>query len=367
MAVSDTIQLLEPFIEADEGPAGLSSLFKVPVGGIHNKTKVEFHVMRTSRKIALPVRDPSVGYRKNSLKSFTIKEIVPTVYKEALTIGADEVMQGRTIGKTIYENPAIMEQIRTKVAPTVMELQQMIKLAIELYGSQVLLSATVSLSDENGVVFTEDFGPRTTHFPNASVAWTTTGSAVPFTDMADHYDVISTNGKKRVMRSIMNSKCFDDMKNTDQFKAGASSSYSGEIYRLDDSRDPIHPRLPADFIFKGVLKVRGHETDLYTYDGYYDDPSTGAATKYVPDNKMISEAGPRLDATFGKLNKFGINQEAARLVQGGRMADPNKLADLSYNMWFSEDYEVFNFGVGTRVALGPITIDRFGTLTTKGF
>lgn len=367
MAVTDTIQLLKPYIEQDEGPMLLSSFFTVPPGGIHNKTKVEFHVQRSSRKLAIPLRNTISGYRMNGLKGFTIKEIDPTVLKEGLAISADELMQGRDIGRTPYENPAVMVKIREKVEPTIVELQEMIKRTIELYASQIFQSATVSLSDEVGVVFTENFAPKATHFPDASVAWTTSATAVPFTDIADLCDVIATDGKKEPMRNLCNSRCFDDMKNTKQFKDGASGNYTGEIYKLHQDREPIHPRLKNGAVFKGVLEVRGHILDLYTYDGWYDHLTTGVATKYIADTKSIIEAGPRMDATFGKLNKFGIDQQAARLVRNGRMADPSKLADLSYNMWFSENYEVFNFGTGTRVALAPIAIDRFGAITTKGF
>lgn len=367
MAQTDTIQLLEPFIEDVERPTGLSSLFRVPRGGIHNKKKTEIHIMRSSRRIATPLRDPSVGYKKNSLKSFTIKEFTPTVYKEALVVEASEIMDGQTLGRDPYQNPKIMEQIQLKVEPTFYELTSMIRGAIELYASQILQSATVDLADENGSVFTEDFEARAANFPNASVAWTTTTTAVPLTDLADHYDVLSQYGKRHPQRSIMNPIGFEDMINTDQVKNGNASDYTGATYRLNRERKPIFPRLPADFQFKGVLEVRGYETDCYTYDGAYDHPVTGAYTRYIADNKVITECGPRLDATFGIISRFGEDREAKRLLRVGGFADRDNLMALSYNAWFSPDYETFSFGIGTRPGLGPATIDRFGCLTTKGF
>lgn len=368
MAVTDTIQLIKPYIEEDDGPLGLSSFFKVPVDGIHNKKKVKFHVRRSDRKIATPTRSPETGYRMNSLKGFTIKEVDPAVYKEGLAVSADEVMSGISIGKTPYDSPTIMGRIRELVEPTIVELKEMIKRAVELQASQILTTATVALVDSTGgTVFTENFAPKASHFPNASVAWTTPATAVPFNDMADVSQEITTDGKKAPKYAISNSVCFNDLKSTTQFKNGASSSYTGEVYRLDQSAKPIYPKLSNGMVFRGMLKLRACDLDYYTYDAWYEHPQTGTDTMFIPDNKFIICGDGRLDATFGKLNKFGMDQNAAKLVRTGRMANPDGLIDLSYNMWFSDDNEVFNFGTGSRVALGAVAIDTYGCITTKGF
>jgi hypothetical protein len=368
MSVTETIQLVAPYVEQDEGPLLLSSMFSVPPDGIHNKDKVEFHIRRTSREIAYPQRDATTGYRMNGLKGFDIKQIKPTTYKEGVSASADEVMSGRSFNRTPYENPAFMARVQEVVAPTITEIIEMIKRAIEIQASQILTTGEVTLTDGTGTVYSEDFEVLSTHFPNASVAWTTAGSAVPFTDIANLCDVIERDGKSRVRRAICNSSCFDEMKATTQFKNGASKDYTGEIYRLDETSEPVHPRLNNGAIFVGVLKIRGaRKIDLYIYDEWHENAS-GTKTEYIGDTKFLLEASPRLDATFGAINKFGIDTEAAAVLRRvGRATSRSGLVDLSYNMWFSPDREVFNFGVGTRPALCPITRDRFGCITTKGF
>jgi len=368
MSATETIQLVAPYVEEDEGPLALSSLFIVPQNGIHNKDKVEFHIRRTSRKVALPQRDPTTGYRMNGLKGFDIKTIKPTVYKEGLSVSADEVVAGRSLGKNPYESPAFMARVSEVVAPTITEMIAMIKRAIEIQASQIITLGTVTLTDGTGTVYSEDFECLATHFPNAFTAWSTAETAVPFTDIANLCDVIERDGKRKVRRAICNSSCFDEMKATTQFKNGASGQYTGEIYKLDIEASRVYPDLGNGAIPQGVLRIRGgRRIDLYTYDEWYETDA-GVKTDYVGDTKFILEASPRMDATFGAINKFGIDSEAAavgRMV--GRMAAKPKLIDLSYNMWFSPDREVFNFGVGTRPALAPITRDCFGCITTKGF
>ena len=369
MSVTETIQLVAPYMEEDDGPLALSSLFSVPADGIHNKDKVEFHIRRTSRLVALPQRDATTGYRMNGLKGFDIKTVKPTVYKEGLSVSADEVIAGRSLGRTPYESPAFMARVSEVVAPTVTEMIMMIKRAIEIQASQILTAGTVTLTDGTGTVYSEDFQCLATHFPNASVAWTTSATAVPFTDIANLCDVIERNGKRKVRRAIVNSTGFDDMKTTTQFKNGASGDYTGEIYKLDMEASPVYPALGNGAIFQGVLRIRGgRRIDLYVYDEWYETDA-GVKTDYVGDAQCILEASPRLDATFGAINKFGIDSEAASVGQRitGRASMRDRLADLSYNMWFSDNREVFNFGVGTRPALAPITRDCFGCITTKGF
>lgn len=367
MAVKETIQLLEPYVEEAEGPLHLSSLFRVPTNGIHNKAKVEVHVRRATKSVAFPMRDPSLGYRMNQRKGFSIKELAPAAYKEGLAISADELAMGRSFGRTPYENPALMTRLQEEIAPVAIDLRSMILRGTEIQASQIFQTCALSiLDDEGNVVFSENFAPKSSHFPVAAIPWTTTATAVPLIDIADACDVIVTDGRKMPMRVHMNSIGFEDMKNTDSFKAGIAKNQTGEIYRLHTDRDPVYPKPSGGGgIFKGVLEVRKYLLDVYVYDGSYDDPQTGADTKYIADNKCIIEAGGRMDATFGQINKFASDPRAAALLRAGRMTNRNLLSDLSYNMWFNENFEVWNLGIGTRALLYPVATDTFACITTK--
>lgn len=369
MAVKETIQLLEPYVEEAEEPLHLSSLFTVPRNGIHNKAKVEVHVRRMTKKVSFPMRDPSLGYRMNQRKGWSIKEVAPAVYKEGLSTSADELAQGRSFGMNPYENPSLMARLQEEISPVAIDLRSQIIRGIEIQASQIFQTGQLSLTDDEGnVVFSEDFAVKASHLPNASVPWTTTATAIPLTDVADGGDLIATDGKTMPKRVHMNSQCFEDMKNTDSFKAGIAKNQTGEIYRLHTDKDPVYPRPKGGGgIFKGVLEVRRYYLDLYVYDGSYDDPQTGVDTKYISDDSCIIEAGGRMDATFGKINKFATDPRAASMLRTGRLTNKGTLSDLSYNTWFNENFEVFNIGIGTRALLYPVATDTFVRIRTKGF
>lgn len=375
MSVTSSVLLLKPHAERDTENLPMQSFFTPPDrSAFHNDDEIKWHVEKTSRNIAVPVRDASADYRLQGLNEFTIHKTVPTCYKLGVKIAANDLIQGIDIGKTEYASKAITERLRTMVAPAITTVVKDYDRAMELYASQLLLTGAVTLTDGTNTLFSEDFEMPDTHKADASVAWTTTGSAVPFTDMLNMANVLVVDALGPVQYALMNGVGFTNMKDTTQFKNGASKDYTGEIYRLRQDRSPINPRLGGGAIFKGVLEIGAqHEIDCYVIDGWYNAIGTGTVTKYIPDNKVIMKCAGRMDQTFGGLQKFGSDKDAAAILRAGGGGASGRLGikahsfDLSYNMWLSENKEVFHFGVGTRPALIPIARNCFGVITTKGF
>lgn len=364
MSVDQTIQMLAPYVETSDNPLHLTQLFRVPPGGIHDKSKVKVDIRRSTNEIAFPMKDPSVGWHMNVRENFTSEEVSPAVYKEGFSISADDLMQGRGFGQDPYQNPVLMARAREEIGSVSSRLREMIRMAMELQASQILTTGALDLVDDtNASVFVESFGARTAHFPNASVDWATTATAVPLTDMANLAAVVVRNGKKKVRRAHMNSVTYKQMKATDSFKAAMSVDYriyEGELYPMVGNGD-------GGAQFRGRVELDGVTMiDLYVYDGEYTHPYTGSATKYIPDYKVIMEADGRLDATFGSIQTFGTDARAAGLVRG-RMSNRALLSDLTVVAWFTPDMTVFNCGLGTRALLFPVAIDTFGCLTTSGF
>jgi hypothetical protein len=374
MAVEQTIQMLAPYVEMSDLPYHLSRLFKVPVNGIHNKAKVKVDIRRSTNDIAFPMKDEGGGWYMNKRKDFVSNEVAPAVYKEGFAISADELMAGRSFGQNPYENTELMARAQEEIGAATARLREKIKKGLELQASQILTTGALTLVDDtNATVFSETFGARTAHFPNASVSWATTGSAVPLTDLGTVANLVFTNGRKMPRRVHMNSVTLAQMKATDSFKAAMSKDYriyNGEIFRLRTDVQPAYPissNMDGGGVFRGQLELgASFLLDLYVYDGDYTHPYSGSATKYIPDYKVIVEADGRLDATFGSISSFGTDGRANRLIQG-RMTNRSQLSDISIVAWFSPDGTVFNCGVGTRALMLPTAIDTFGCLTTSGF
>jgi hypothetical protein len=374
MAVDKTIQMLAPYVEMSDIPFHLSQLFKVPMNGIHNKAKVKVDIRRSTNDVAFPMKDAGLGWHMNKRKDFSSNEVEPAIYKEGFAIAADDLMAGRAFGQNPYEDKALMARAQEEIGTVTANLREKIKRGLELQASQILTTGALTLVDDtNASVFSESFGARTAHYPNASVSWATTGSAVPLTDLANLATLIFTNGRKMPKRVHMNSVTFAQMKATDSFKAAMSKDYridNGEIFRLNSEAKPAYPiseTMDGGGIFRGQLELGGSFLlDLYVYDGDYTHPYSGSATKYIPDYKVIIEADGRLDATFGTIQSFGTDGRASNLIRG-RMTNRSLLSDITIIAWFTPDGTVFQCGVGTRALLVPTAIDTFGCLTTAGF
>lgn len=375
MSVSESIALLTPFIERDTHNLPLSSFFTIPsVNGIHDADEVESHISKTSREIAAPVRDETADYRLEGIDGFTVKKFKPSVFKLGVAIAASELRKGLNFGGTPYEQATVTDRIRTRVYPKIEQIIRKVDRALEQYASQIFLGGTVSLTvDGTNEVFTENFMPPSNHFVNASISWAG-ATGVPFTDMSNLADVLVVDALGPVEYALMNSVGFKDMKDTTQFKNGASSQYSGEIFRLRQDREPIHPRLGGGAIFKGVLEIgAAHEIDCYVIDGWYNRLGDLAPTKYIPDNKVILKCAGQMDATFGSIVKFSTDQNAVALLSGaasgssGYVRIPQMRFALDTNMWMSPNREVLYFGAGTRPALIPRANETYGCITTKGF
>jgi hypothetical protein len=233
-----------------------------------------------------------------------------------------------------------------------------------------MTTGALAIPDDAGTtVLSESFNPKAAHFPNASVDWATTASAVPLTDIANLADLIKRNGHRQAIRVHMNGITFEQMKATDSVKAALDRDYrldNGEIYRIDRAAPPAHGLLIGGGIFRGTLQCRQYVLDIYTYDEGYNHPQTGTWTYYLPNYLCVVESGGRMDATFGALNTFGTNgNRLGRMRFNGGASNP--LTDFTVMQWIDNDGGAIHTGVGTRGLLFPVEIDSFGCITTSGF
>ena len=370
MAVEQTVQMLAPFVQIVDVRNHFSGLFKVPRSGIHNASKVKVDIKRSIEDIAFPMKDPSAGWHSNERRGWSSKELAPAAYKEKFSISADDLMGDRAFGKSAYENPALILRLRDEIGPLTGDLQDMIARGLEIQASQIMTTGALDLIDDAGVtVFSENFAPKTAHFPDASVDWATTASAVPLTDIADLGDLIKQDGHRVPRRAHQNSTTFEQMLATDSVKAALNNDYrmdNGEIYRMDRGGQPAYEVPVGGGVYRGTLRCRNYIIDMYTYDEGYNHPQTGTFTKYLPDYKCVVESGGRMDATFGQINSFGTDgSRIPGLRIGGGTAKP--MTNYTILTWKEPDGTVAHVGVGTRALLYPVEIDSFGCIETSGF
>lgn len=351
-------RMLERYADSVPAPGHLASKFTVKAGGIHQASKVMWDVKRSNRKIAFPQADASAGYHMNGRQGFTNKETAPPVYMEGASLVATDLMGVRQFGEDPFSNPNFTAAVNDIMSMNAEKISDMIQGSLELMAAQILTTGAISLKDSSNVVrFAEDFAPKDSHFPNASVAWSSASTAVPLADIADLCDKIVDDGKTEPERITMNSNTFEEMIATDSFKAAMSKDvniWNGEVSVIGRETGMRGAKR------RGRIRCRNYVLDVYTYDVKYEDPYSSSESYYIPDGKWIVESGGRYDATFGGIVTIGKSAEAMSLLGGARITQRDLLQDLDLNAWISNDRTSINLGIGTRPLLIPVGIDTFG-------
>jgi hypothetical protein len=353
----ELVRMLAPYMEKVSPPLHLASKFKA--GEFANKlsSKLKYDIKRTSKDIAYPVRSTATGYHMNARDGFSSREVAPPTYMEGAALPANELMGVRAFGKDPYTDPSFLEEVQNEMSVKADKLIAMIQGSLELQASQILTGGAISLVNNAGeVVFDLDYEATATHFPKASVAWASTTTAVPLTDILNLCILIQREGKGMPSKITMNSVTLESMKACDSFKIAMNSDYRvfngelGSIARVEDLRGAVRI---------GTLQIAPFVLDLYLYDEEYKHPQNGAMTKYLPDTRYIVESTTQdFRCEFGGFARYP-GADGLEMI-GTRQARNDMLADLDVNAWFSLDRTVWNLGLASRPLLIPVSIDTFG-------
>lgn len=336
----------------------LSGLFVSPPENFHNSEEVEIDIVRSEEDVAIVIQDLSTGYRMNSHDIYTNKSFKPPILKEAAALNAFDLIK-RQPGNNPFEDVSFQAAATAQALRNFRKIDAKIRRSIELQASQVLQTGVVSLIDTAGtVLYTIDYKPKATHFPTAGVSWSTVATATPLADLESLAEVIRSDG----------------LNNPDQLIFGRTAwRYFIEnptVQALLDNRrmelGSVAPQMRGQGgTFQGFIWIGNYRFEMWTYNGKYKHPQTGASTNFVADDKVIMRAADgRLDATFGSIPKI-VSPEARVLpFLPGRMSMREGGMDLHTNAWVSDDGEQLFAGVGSRPLMIPTAIDTFGCLDT---
>lgn len=359
MTDSTTKRMLASYLSMAGAPMFLAGWFRSPEQNYHTTEKVEVDVERDEPDIAVPVQDLSVGSRHNKSTKYTNKAFTPPVFNESATITAYDTIH-REPGDIPYDDPVYIANARARAMRTFPKLERKIRRSIEVMASQVLQTGQISLVDENGsVIHSEDFQPKSTHFPTVGTDWGT-GTENKLTDVASLARTVRRDGKARPNVLVFGETAFDQWISDSDVKE-----------RLDNRRFNLGEVAPEargeGATFQGFVWIGNYRFEMWTYDADYLDPQTGNHTPFIADDKviMLSRNG-RLDLTFGAIPRIRPPQADAQsfLPPATRLMDGSIGLDLSVNAWFSPDGQHLHVSAGTRPLTIPTAIDTFGCLDT---
>jgi hypothetical protein len=359
MSNKQTKHMLDLYADMADPTLFFTGFFKAPPNNYYNGNSVEVDVKRGGAKIAIVIKDLTVGGRMNSMDLYTNKNFVPPILKEKGVINANELIN-RQAGQDPFKDVDFQVAATNKALSLQVELDAKIRRTIELEAAQVLQTGKLDLIDENGITAYEmDYKPKTEHFPTAAILWDS-ASAVPLHDLALLANIIRKDGKQKPDTLIMGDEAFSEFINASSVK----EVFNNRRYELGTIA-PIKSQGVDGAYYRGTVTVANYEMDIWGYDGFYEDPQTGVITNYLGTNKVIMRASVgRLDATFGGIPNFRGIFPGVLPALPGRFSMNTMARDIFTNTWLSQDGGQIEMSVGSRPLLIPTAIDTFGCLTT---
>ena len=114
MADKDTIRMLAAYHQTAPPTLFMSGVFVSPPQNFHNSAAVKLDIVRSEEDVAVAIQDLSAGYRMNQASLYTSKEFVPPIFKEAITINAQELMD-RTPGNDPFADVTFQANLTARV------------------------------------------------------------------------------------------------------------------------------------------------------------------------------------------------------------------------------------------------------------
>ena len=363
MSNNTTKRMISAYFQEASPTAFFSGMFTARPENFHSSEEVEIDIVRSEEDVSIVIQDLSTGHRMNSDDLYTNKGFKPPIHKEAIPINAFDLIK-RMPGTNPFESPDFRANVITKMFSGMRKVERKIKRSIELQASQVMQTGIITLSDAAGTaLYSLDYKPKSAHFPTAGTSWATATLTQKINDLTSLCDVIRSNGLVDPDEIDMGSTAWENLLQT-----------TGFLDRLDARRADLGTITPMDKrgnggIYRGTLELGNYKLDVFTYNGRYKHPQTGASTPFLDPGKIVVRSVEgRMDATFGAIPNIGALLGASgRLIPElpSRMSSSDNGMDLFTNVWMSNDGEQLFGGVGARPLMVPTAIDTFGCLNTQ--
>lgn len=364
MSGTTTRRMISAYFQEAAPVAFFSGMFTARPENFHATEEIEIDIVRSEEDVSIVIQDLSTGYRMNSEDIYTNKGFKPPIHKEAIPLNSHDLIK-RMPGQNPFESPDFRANVITRMFNGMRKVERKIRRAIELQASQVLQTGVVTLTDSAGVaLYTLNYAPKATHFPTAGVSWAGATLAQKLADIQSLCNVVRGDGLVKPDQLIFGETAWENLISTTGFLD----------VRFDSRRADLGTISPAASvgeggIYHGTIEVGNYKLDVFTCDGRYKDPQTGASTQFMDPGKIVvRSSGGRLDATFGAIPNIGALLGAGnRLLPElpSRMTSAESRMDLFTNVWMSPDGEQLFGGVGARPLMIPTAIDTFGCLDTQ--
>lgn len=358
MSGAATKHMMMAFSQVSAVPGFFASMFTARRDTIFNSDTIEIDIERDNEDVAAVLVDASSGANINTFDQFTNKEFIPPALGEGFTLTSNELTK-RMPGDTPFDSVVYQSNANALVMKKLPRIMNKIRRHIGIQASQVLQTGTLSLVDKDGnTVYTLDYKPKVTHFPNAAITWGT-GTEDKLADIGSLASAIRADGKTAPRRLIFGAAAWLSFIADDNVKS-----------LLDNRRMDLGMiQAPAPIgggEYHGRIVIGAYEYELWTCDERYKDIATGNSMSFMDTGKVIvMSPDARLDAAFGGVpfvaepDQRALRYLPARLEEmgaGGIAVWPNAYIATNNKLVTGEVY--------TRPLMIPVAIDSFGCLDT---
>lgn len=362
MSDLSTIKMLSSYTERSvQQPGFFTGFFQSPPENYHTSEDVELDVRRDGNNVATVI--PRIGaLNRSENQRFTNKRFRPPIYGEEFSLNAGEELLKRQFGKNPFENVDFMASLQERFEHEMDTRVRMIQTAIEVQAAQIFRTGTLALPDSTGATqFTIDFQPKTALFTGASTDWDENSGTARMADVRGLCNAIYNNGNRVPRYMIMGELAKESWIKDAEVK---------EQFRMDGVRigEQTPPQMRLNGAYHGRVSVGQFQLEMWTNNGFYNDRSTGAATKYVGDwDVIIISENARYDLSFGAIPSVIPPDPRLAPLSIGRLGavGSERRIDLVTNVWFSENARNIMGSVEARALCIPTAIDTFGRLNAK--
>lgn len=256
---------------------------------------VDIDIQKGKRRVAVYVNPRAVGQTVDRA-GYTTYTYKPPYVKPKMATVAEDLLK-RQPGEVLYSGNMSPEQrAAIQLAKDLAELDGIITRAEELQASQALFDATIEVKDIGGnnvvddIVFPREASHTVDLTATGETAWDATG-ADPLADLRTWRRLCLKDSGVSSDIVVMGSDALEEFLQNQQVRDRLNKDYAGigEI---------VSEAVELGVVYYG--RIDGF--DIYGYDEWYIDPSSGTETAIVPEKKvLVGSTRARGERVYGAI------------------------------------------------------------------
>jgi hypothetical protein len=291
---------------------------------------IDFDKIANDLRVAIYV-DPSLSAKNMRERGFDTKTYVAPYTKQKAGITPANIWK-RAAGEPINNFGSPAEKYAATLLTKATSMRNFHRRLLELTASQLLLAGSytavselypqpIVVDFERKAINTRDFTTLNRNGGVGSGVWGHTGGTATVSPVADLEEFLD-NCQEHIETIYMSNDAWAQFKLDPAFKTALTTT----VRNMSQSNFEVMPKQGTiqGLKLRGTLESNG--TDIYTFNGVYEHPTTGTITRYIPDGMVVGVPS----ASFGTV-AYGAIQHGEAGYQS---------VDEFWNMWMDPEFGI---------------------------